>query len=174
MGNQFQIPFRLGTWAALAAFAYFVLVWLTPFSPLGYARLGGFWIPVVFIFLAVYRQKNANGTEGFPFRDAFLTGMMTAFVLGAVKGLLVYMCVEFVDYSIVSKSYEENIRVLEFMKGVTPNPQELDEQIDALRKRQLQENVLLVGFNEIYLYLLGGLPLSLLAALIFNRNPKHV
>jgi len=174
MGNQFQIPFRLGTWAALAAFAYFVLVWLTPFSPLGLARLGGFWIPVVFIFLAVYRQKMAHGAEGFPFRDAFLTGMMTAFVLGALKGVLVYMCVEFVDYSIVSESFEENIALLEFTKEFSPNPTEVDRQIDELRRIQNQQSMILVGFNEIYLYLLGGLPLSLLAALIFNRKPKHV
>lgn len=173
MGNRFKIPFELGTWAGLTAFGYFLLICLTPFSPLGMARFGGFWIPVLFVFLATYRQMKMNGPEGLSFSGAFFTGLSTALVLGAVKAILVYMYIEFFDYSVLADTTNEMVGMLEWLRERSPNPSELDGQIELTREAGKKSTPLGVASGEINLYVIGGLPLSLLASLIFNRKPKN-
>ena len=173
MGNRFQIPFQLGTWTGLAAFAYFVMIWFTPFSPLGMARFGGFWIPILFTLLAVYRQKQANGAEGYGFGNAFLTGMATVLVLGSVKAVLVYMFIHFYDIGLIRDTNDEIIRMLETMRAYSPTPQEIDTQIELIREAGKKTTAFSMAAGEVNLYLIGGFPVSLFAALIFNRKPQH-
>lgn len=173
MGNRFKIPFELGTWAGLLAFGYFLLIALTPYSPFGLARLGSFWIPVLFVFLATYRQMKANDTEGLSFSAAFFTGIFTALVLGLVKAMLVYMYVNFFDYALIAETRDETIRILEWGRSRVPNPEEITAQIETIRQAYEKVTPLDIASNEIYLNSLGALPLSLLAALIFNRKPKN-
>lgn len=173
MGNRFKIPFELGTWAGLLAFGYFLLIALTPLSPLGLARFGGFWIPILFVFLATYRQMKSNGEEGLSFSGAFFTGMFTALVLGSIKAILVYMYIEFFDYGLIAETRDETIRLFEWLKARTPNPSEVEAQISLTREAYKKASPLGVASGEVNLYLIGGLPLSLLASLIFNRKPKN-
>lgn len=172
MGNRFKIPFELGTWAGLTAFGYFLLIALTPLSPFGMARFGGFWIPILFVFLAGYRQMKANGTDGFSFSGAFFTGMFTVLILGLAKALLVYMYIEFFDYAVIDETRTETIRLLEWFKNRVPNPSEFEAQIQTIRDNEGKVTAFDMAYGEVNLYLIGGLPLSLLAALIFNRKPK--
>lgn len=173
MGNRFKIPFELGTWAGLLAFGYFLLIALTPYSPFGLARFGGFWIPILFVFLATYRQMKANGTEGLSFSGAFFTGMFTVLVLGFIKGILVYMYVEFFDYALIAETRDETIRILQWGQSRVPNPEEIEAQIQTTREEYQKVTPMAMASGEIYLYSIGGLPLSLLASLIFNRKPKN-
>ena len=173
MGNRFKIPFELGTWAGLVAFGYFLLVCLTPFSPLGLARFGGFWIPILFIFVATYRQMKTNGPEGLSFSGAFFTGMVTALILGFAKGILVYMYIEFFDYALLQRTTDEMVRFFHWLGEFSPNPKEAEEQAAVIREAGKKAIPLNTASGEMELYLMGGLPVSLLAALIFNRKPKN-
>lgn len=173
MGNRFKIPFELGTWAGLLAFGYFLLISVTPYSPFGLARFGGFWIPVLFVFLATYRQMKTNGPAGLTFSGAFFTGLFTALSLGAIKAVLVYMYIKFYDPGIIYQTRDETIRMLEWSKARVPNPDEIAAQIETTRQGYEKMTALGMASGEVNLYLIGALPVSLLAALIFNRKPKN-
>ena len=173
MGNRFQISFHMGTWGGLAAFAYFFLLWLTPYSPLGLGRFGGFWIPVLFVFLAVWKQMKAQREEGYSFREAFFTGMATALVLGFLKAVLVYMMIAFIDPGIISEYFNETISWLEWSRAFAPDGQKVDDQIELVREAMKKTTAFNTAASEINLYFMGALPVSLLAALIFNRKKNH-
>lgn len=163
----------MGTWGGLAAFAYFLIIWITPFSPLGLARFGGFWIPVLFVFLSVYRQMKAQEQEGYAFREAFFTGMATALVLGFLKAVLVYMMLAYIDAGIIPKYFNETISWLEWSKQFSPDSSRVDGQIEMVRESMGKTTAFNTAASEINLYFMGALPVSLLAALIFNRKKKN-
>lgn len=173
MGNSYKIPFELGTWAGLVAFACFLLIWLTPYSPLGMFRYVGFWIPILFIFLAVYRQMKANGTAGLTFGNAFMVGMFTVLILGALKAVLVYMMVEYVDHTIIPHAFDEMISRWENMANIGLSQEYINEQIEMALLKKEEVSTLDIAKNELNYNCLGGIPISLLAALIFNRKPKN-
>lgn len=173
MGNRFQIPFYYGTWAGLAAFAYFLLVWATPFSPLGFARFGGAWIPVLFIFWAIIKQREALAEEGITLGRAFMTGMYVALVLSFLKAVLVYMILEYVDPGIITQANNESIRMLEWSKTYNPDPSAVEEQIAVVKDAAEKSSPFSTAAAEINLYFMGGIPVSLLAALILKRKPKN-
>jgi hypothetical protein len=174
MRDRFQIALYYGTWGGLAAFGYFFLIWLTPYSPLGLARFGGFWIPVVFIMLAVYKKRKATAAEeGFSFGNAFLTGMTTVLVLGFLKALLVYLMIGFVDTGLLARTHAETISWLEWTRSLSPDPDEIDKQIELVKEAAAQSSNFTTAASEINLYFMGGIPVSLLAALIFKRKPLN-
>lgn len=174
MGNSYKIPFELGTWGGLAVFAYFFIIWLTPLSPIGMARFGSFWVPILFIFLAVYRQMKANGPLGFTFGNAFMVGMFTVLILGALKAVLVYMMVEYIDHTIIPNAFDEMIRVWENMANMGLSQEYINEQIETALAHKEKVSTLDIAKNELNYNYLGGIPVSLLAALIFNRKPQNV
>lgn len=173
MGNRYKIPFELGTWAGLAAFAYFMLIWFSPYSPLGIARYGGFWIPILFVFLSVSKQRKAiTKEEEYTFGNAFMTGMLTVMVLGIVKGILVYMMLEFVDINLIHETFAEQARLIEKLRQLAPENAgemkiKMPEGPDEYPSSQQ------MAYAELNLYFMGGIPVSLLAALIFKKRPQH-
>lgn len=173
MMNRYKIPFEIGTWGGLAAFAYFLLVWLTPYSPLGVARFGGFWIPILFVVLSLKKQRDAYGTEGFSFGNAFFAGMYTVIVLGALKAVLVYIILAYVDINLVDATQAEYISMLEYMKNFSPEPEEVDKQIAIIRDLEGKSTAFSTALGEINLYFTGGIPISLIGAIIFKRKPEH-
>ena len=173
MGNRYKIPFELGTWAGLVAFGYFLVIWLTPFSPLGFARFGGAWIPILFLFVAVYRQMKTNGPLGLTFGNAFMTGITTVLALGLLKATLVFIMLEYVDITLIDRTHAEYIQVLERMRSFSPDQSNIDEQIQTIRDAGEKTNAFSMAAGEINLYFMGGIPVALLAALIFNRKPEN-
>lgn len=176
--NSFKIPFHYGTWAGLVAFGYFLIIWFTPYSPLGLVGNGSMWVPIVFIPLAIKRQRDAlEKGEGYSFRNAFLTGMMTAIVLGFLKAVLVFMMLQYIDIGMVDAYFQEAIRQVEWMKvnmNFGRSPEFFDAQIAAIKNIDEYPENWRIAAKMVDINFFGGIPVSLLAALIYNRKPKHV
>lgn len=171
MNDRMKIPFTYGTYGGLATFAFFILTWMTGFSPLWKIRFLGFWIPILFVLRAIYLQMKANENFGLRFSAAFFCGMVAAVTIGSLRGMLVYLFIELVDYGIIDHYFNEILAdYSRFNTG--PMADTMQQNIDLVKTQREHSGSLSLAATDAYMFIFGGIPISLLGALLFNRSAK--
>lgn len=164
---RFHIPFTFGTAAGFLSFSWFVILYATGANPLGPFRIFGAWIPVLFCVMALKKLRQESVLTGFG--SAFMASMTTILVMAFLRAMLEYFFIEFYDYSVVSRYFNDLIRDTMEMKNSAAFSSLADTQLEALQEAKSSASAATIAFSEINLFLMGGIPLSLILAFIFKK-----
>lgn len=176
MAERYRLLFNYGSIGGLLAFAWFMLIYAAGFSPLGMLRLTGFWIPVLLVFLSIRRQSRAVPAEdGYLFGRAFFDGITTAFLLGALKGMLVFAFIRIAAPDIPDMNQAELQNLMAWMESHGMLLEADRQQMQKLMEEARGEGYTAWGIlsSEISVYFYGAVPVSLIAALIFKKPAKQ-
>ncbi|MBL0911484.1 MAG: DUF4199 domain-containing protein [Bacteroidia bacterium] len=176
MAERYRILFNFGSIGGLAAFAWFLLIYAAGFAPLGLLRFTGFWIPALIIFLSIRRQsKNVLPEDGYMFGRAFFDGVTTAFLLGALKGMLVFAFIKFLAPEVPEMSYAELENTMNWMESRNMLLASDRQNMEMLIEQGRAERYTAWGVvsTEISMYFYGAVPVSVIGALIFKKPAKN-
>lgn len=175
MAERYRILFNYGSIGGLAAFGWFLLIYGVGYSPLGMFRFSGFWIPILVVLLSMRRQSRTElAQEGYLFGRAFFDGITTAFLIGALKGMLVFAFIRFVAPEIPDMSYAELEHTINWMQANNMLQESDRQNMETLLEQSRAERYTAWGIisTEISMYFYGAVPVSVIGALIFKKPAK--
>ncbi len=159
-----------GALSGIGSFIFYMLLYFTGFGLFGSATLAGIWIPVLFIVLAIKFHRNENQGGFITFGKAFMMGLSTTLFSSALFALLFYLFGTLYDPGIVEMYKNQAALSLEEGKSILSEAM-YEKALDSIDMVTLSS----LAFSEAFNKILGGMLITLFAALIMKRKqqPDH-
>ena len=159
---------HFGSISGLCSFAVFLFLYFLVINPLGNISFIGFWIPIVFIVLAVKSYKINIGKGELTYGEGLRTGIYTGFFSALLYALLIYLFVKTIDTSLVEKHTKYLLDQLQISKEIWNNSM-YHMSLEGIKKT----NASSISMNEFQFKFLGGFIVSLIVA-AFHKTPKQI
>ena len=155
-----------GTIAGLLSFMLFIILYAIVKNPLGEVSYIGFWIPVLFIILAVRSYKNNYGEGHITYGKAFRTGAYTGFFMAFLFSIMFYLFMKIYDPSILERHKTYLTEQLEFRKELW------SESFYQLSLESIDKTTIgSLAWNEFSIKFIGAFITSLIVAAFF-KSPR--
>ena len=159
---------HFGSISGLCSFAIFLFLYILVINPLGNISFIGFWIPIVFIVLAIKSYKVNVGNGYLTYGEGLRTGIYTGFFSALLFSLLLYLFITIIDATLVEKHTKYLLNQLERTKEIW-NQSMYHMSLEGIEKTTAGS----ITMNEFQFKFLGGFIVSLVAA-AFYKTPKQI
>jgi hypothetical protein len=160
-----RIPLNYGSLAGIASFAFFLILYLLGYNPLGGLSWLGAWIPIVFIVLGIKKHRDENLDGYISYGQALGQGTMISIVFASFFAILVYLFGTLIDGTIVDAVVQESIEALEKARGFMS-----EEMIDMTIEQLEQTTIGNLAMTDFWNKFFGGFIVSLIVSAILKRN----
>jgi hypothetical protein len=166
MKNNIKIALNYGVLAGVTAFGLILLLYISGVNPLGNFSWITFWVPILFITLAIKNHRDNNQNGYIKYGEGLWLGILLSLVYASLYAMLMFMFGSFVAPEIVDVQREETIIALEPMKDAMP------ELYDRLYDEVLKLSITSIATSEFFNKAIWGTILSLVIAAILKRQPS--
>jgi hypothetical protein len=166
MKNNIKLAVNYGVLAGITSFGLILLLYLFGKNPLGNFSWITFWVPILFITLAIknYRDNDLGGYINYG--EGLLVGVMLSLVYGSLYAMLIFMFGNFLAPEVVDMHREETIGAMEPMQEAMP------ELYDRLYEEVLKLDISRIATSEFINKAIWGIVLSLIIAAVLKRKPS--
>ncbi len=170
---QLRIGVKLGLFAALMCFAFFLVTYFLRDGVFGIVKLLDLWIPIFFMLLGIFFYRNKVNGGYLKFSEGFRIGATVTAMVTVVAPLLLLIFLTLIDSTYVQESFDA------YRKAVIDNKETLVyEQGEVGYAKylkfinEMEVSVFSVVLEKVMYYLGSGLLFSFLFSLFLRRLPR--
>jgi hypothetical protein len=165
-----RIPLNYGSIAGICYFAIFLILYLLGHNPLGGMTFWyTFWIPIVFVTLAIKKYRDELQDGFITYGKALRQGTLTALIYSSFYAIMIYIFAVLVDGTIVDQVIADGIEQLE-KQGERLRGFMGEEAFDRLIEETERVTIGSIALSDFFYKFLGGFIISLIVAAILKRT----
>jgi hypothetical protein len=167
MSLSIKNAFNYGSIAGIVGFFLFLTIYIMGANPLAGWSWILFWIPIVFVTLAIKKERDQNLNGFISYGQGFLAGLIVSLVYASLYAILVYFFLMFVDSSLIDQVKQQA------MEGFDKAAEILGEEIyDKMLEQLDQTNAGSLAFGELFWKSIWGIIVTLILAAILKKSPS--
>lgn len=165
-GQQLKISVVHGILSALLSFVVFLILYFVKTNPVSGAPTWlGIWIPILFICLAIKKDRDENLGGYINYGRALGTGMLVTLTAATLYSVLIFLFGTYIGTDIVDTMKNETLLAMEKAKGILG-----EEMYDRALSDIANMNMAQIAFGDWQKTILGGFIVSLIAAGVFKKK----
>lgn len=155
---------EFGAYNAVCSYGIFLLVYYAGYNPFGINGWLGAWLPVVFISLAIKRDKML-GKGYISYRQAFRTGFNTSISFALLFSVMVYVSATIFMENLIDMQRIETLESLDKGRSFLSN-----ELYQETKKSAELTSISTICMADFFMKVLGGTIASLFIAAFMNKS----
>lgn len=167
--NFYKHYINIGSQSALASFAFFLLLYILDFNPLGNLTWLGAWIPVFFIVRGTKQFRDKLNGGILTYLKGFSVGLMIAFFSATLYAFLIYIFLKVIDVSVIDR------HVTEIMEGIQKMASILSEEQFDMVYAKMEEalphlNPANISMGDFWNKMIGESIVCFIVAAVLKKN----
>jgi hypothetical protein len=167
MSISIKNALNYGSIAGIVGFFLFLAIYIMGANPLAGWSWILFWIPIVFVSLAIKKERDHNLNGFISYGQGFLSGLIVSLIYASLYAILVYFFLMFVDSTLIDQVKQQA------MEGFDKAAEIFGEEIyDKMVEQLEQTNAGTLAFGELFWKSVWGIIVTLVLAAILKKSPS--